>query len=1024
MDMNTTIKTVSALSYNLSGLNEFKVNFINTILVSYSISICALQEHWLLDNNLYKLENCFNNYEVFALPAKKANSEFNRGRPSGGIAFLVKNELCSMVKRLTCPGSSRVQGVQLKVEGKSYVYINCYFPVDPQRANMDITEILSCLQDVQYLMDLCDDESVFILTGDLNTDFSRNSVFVNIVKTFLTNTNLSPIWDKFECDYTYSFSKIVNGFDRSYFSTLDHFCVSDNCLNDCVEAIPFHSPDNLSNHVPIILKIKCALVHNLRSEDTNENITRSNKPMWDRATDDNINTYNNHLETLLQNIVIPWEAINCADLHCVHDQHIIDIDEYSACVMDAVSVSVESNIPQTNYNAERRTPIPGWTEFIKPFRDDSIFWHSIWVSAGRPQNNVLHQVMKSTRNRYHYAIRKVRRQESEIRRNNMMHDYLNGKVNNILKDIKTKRKCKSRGATHIDKVSGNENISLHFKNIYEGIYNTHKSTNKINDIFADVNRNITPSDISDLDQIDDILIKNAILKLSSGKSDELYDWGTDALKCGVNVITPYLTCLFKASLVHGHISELFTCCALLPIVKDARKSKFTSDNYRLIAISSVILKLLDYIILELYSDNFILENLQFGFQKKCSTSICTWLLMETINYFTNKGSSVYVCLLDLTKAFDTVKHDILFKKLRDRIPPLFLRLIMYSYIHQTVYVRWSGVKSEAFSVNNGVRQGAVASPTYFNVYIDELFNILRRSGLGCMINNFYYGMLGYADDCSLLAPSRQALQKMLIICQNYFDEHGIKISVDKILKKSKTKCLAFNVESVPANIMLYGKPLPWVESYKHLGHLVHVDENMCHDLLNKKAEFKTKAYSLRQELGNQDPDVFMRLIMVYLSSMYGSNLWDLFSVSADKLYSAWNFVIKGTFNLPFATHRYIVQDLDNNPHIRICLLKRFVKFYSQLRLCSKPEVQNLFDLQKRDVRSTFGRNCYNLCNELQVDQVEDINLSSIKMPIKTPITEEWRIPFLRELLLTRSGFNTVDFTIKEINDVIDYICCS
>ena len=115
----------------------------------------------------------------------------------------------------------------------------------------------------------------------------------------------------------------------------------------------------------------------------------------------------------------------------------------------------------------------------------------------------------------------------------------------------------------------------------------------------------------------------------------------------------------------------------------------------------------------------------------------------------------------------------------------------------SVYVRWNGVISGSFPVMNGVRQGAVASPLFFNAYIDELFNILRKSGFGCEINNLYYGLIGFADDCSLLAPSREALQHIISICESYFTSHGIKISVNDIIEKSKTKCIAFNVDMFP-----------------------------------------------------------------------------------------------------------------------------------------------------------------------------------------------------------------------------------
>ena len=151
------------LSHNTSGWNTFVGNYLNMILLQHGASVLAIQEHWLLPENLYKLDNIFNGYDVFALPARKANSQISKCRPSGGIAFVVKHNLCSYMKRLICPNSSRVQGLHISVGGKSYVIINCYFPVDTQAANMDVTSILQCLQDVQYIIDLCDNDSIFII---------------------------------------------------------------------------------------------------------------------------------------------------------------------------------------------------------------------------------------------------------------------------------------------------------------------------------------------------------------------------------------------------------------------------------------------------------------------------------------------------------------------------------------------------------------------------------------------------------------------------------------------------------------------------------------------------------------------------------------------------------------------------------------------------------------------------------------------------------------------------------------------
>ena len=146
---------------------------------------------------------------------------------------------------------------------------------------------------------------------------------------------------------------------------------------------------------------------------------------------------------------------------------------------------------------------------------------------------------------------------------------------------------------------------------------------------------------------------------------------------------------------------------------------------------------------------------------------------------------MFSCLVDLTKAFDLVKLSKLFKKLSQKVCPILIRFLVFSYIHQECSVLWDGVKSTGFSIGNGVRQGAVLSPTLFNLYIDDLFVELSESGFGCKINNQYFGCIGYADDIALIAPCRSALQQMIHIAKSFFDLHGIKISTNPNVKKTK-----------------------------------------------------------------------------------------------------------------------------------------------------------------------------------------------------------------------------------------------
>ena len=151
---------------------------------------------------------------------------------------------------------------------------------------------------------------------------------------------------------------------------------------------------------------------------------------------------------------------------------------------------------------------------------------------------------------------------------------------------------------------------------------------------------------------------------------------------------------------------------------------------------------------------------------------------------------------------------------------VFLRLILYIYINQSCFIRWNSAESSSFLVKNGVRQGAILSPSLFCVYLDTLLAKLRESGVGCHLGGSYFGAFGYADDVTLLAPTRQGLQVMLDICEEFSSSHSMLFSTDPVPAKSKTKCLFFSRKRSSEQVMnvtLNGDTLPWVTTAKHLG---------------------------------------------------------------------------------------------------------------------------------------------------------------------------------------------------------------
>ena len=129
-------------------------------------------------------------------------------------------------------------------------------------------------------------------------------------------------------------------------------------------------------------------------------------------------------------------------------------------------------------------------------------------------------------------------------------------------------------------------------------------------------------------------------------------------------------------------------------------------------------------------------------------------------------------------------------------------------------VRWNSDLSDKFSIRNGVRQGAIASPILFCFYMDKLFSILKKSGSGCRISNFYAGVHGYADDLLFLCPSRSGLQEMMDTASQYAAQHKISFSTNINPSQSKTKGVISSDQKLrfdPEPIILNGNNLPWVE---------------------------------------------------------------------------------------------------------------------------------------------------------------------------------------------------------------------
>ena len=285
-------------------------------------------------------------------------------------------------------------------------------------------------------------------------------------------------------------------------------------------------------------------------------------------------------------------------------------------------------------------------------------------------------------------------------------------------------------------------------------------------------------------------------------------------------ISEHLSIIFNISFATGIFPEKLKVAKVIPIHK--KDSKLECSNYRPISLLSNIDKILEKLmhnrLMKFLTEQKILYLKQFGFRKNFSTAHAIINLIDSIENAFDKSKFACGDFTDLKKAFDTVDHEILLKKLWHYGIRGIANDWFKSYLtNRMQYVSIDGISSDLLKVNFGVPQGSVLGPLLFLLYINDLHNSIRFS------STFHF-----ADDTGLLniQDSIRAINKTL---NKDLRELSFWLNANKIaLNVAKTEIILFKTSNknyvADLKIKLCRKRIHASPYVKYLG--VFIDENL------------------------------------------------------------------------------------------------------------------------------------------------------------------------------------------------------
>ncbi|BHF71536.1 hypothetical protein SprV_0401459400 [Sparganum proliferum] len=406
----------------------------------------------------------------------------------------------------------------------------------------------------------------------------------------------------------------------------------------------------------------------------------------------------------------------------------------------------------------------------------------------------------------------------------------------------------------------------------------------------------------------------AVQQLSSGKAP-----GSDAIpaevyKHGGPHLMDHLTALFQEMWRQGEVPQDFKDATIVHLYK--RKGNHqVCDNHRGTSLLNIAGKIFARIILNRLNNHLeqgLLPENQCGFRRHRGTTDMIFAARQLQEKCQEMRTHLYSTFVDLTKAFDTVNREGLWKIMQKfGCPERFIRMVRQLHDGMMARVTDNGAVSETFAVTNGVKQGCVLGPTLFSLmfsamlmeaYRDERPEIRiayrtdsqlpnqRQMHFQSRVSTTTVHELLFDDDCALNTTSKEEMQRSMDLFSAACENFGLVINTQKttVMHQPPPNSAATAPNAPPPQISVNGTQLQVVENFPYLGSTLSrntkIDDEAANRISKASQAFGRLQNTVLNRYGLQlSTKLKMYKAVILPTLLYGAETWTVYTKQARRL---------------------------------------------------------------------------------------------------------------------------------------------